>query len=215
MTDTQDLVDALQSYDLATSGDRASAACLLAQTVRDYINANKYSTSDVSRHRKLRKVVDDDDVSHSSHRENGTTILDLSILSHKPFSFDGILYHTIQNAFQAQKALPSEREAFGTVSPMEAINRGRMCKIDPIAWDLNREDLMTSIVEAQALQHDKMRDVLIKWKDTPIVVDDMFDSFWPLTLPHVFAKLGRKFCEARVADSGQDAASTQLDASML
>lgn len=185
---------------------------MLAQTVRDYINADKFSSSDVTRPRKLIKVADDDDVSFSSFLSNGTKKLDLSILSHKPFSFHGILYHTIQNAFQAQKASPSERAAFGTVSPMEAINRGRMCNIDATAWDLNREDLMTSIVEAQALQYDEMRDALIKWKDTPIVVDDMFDSFWPYTLPHIFAKLGRKFSANRVADSGQDVASTQVDA---
>ena len=54
----------------------------------------------------------------------------------------------------------------------------------------NREKLMTLILRAQAEENESMRETLIKWKDADIVVDDMFDPFWPITLPAVFQNVG-------------------------
>ena len=40
-----------------------------------------------------------------------------------------------------------------------------------------------------------MRETLVEWKDAVIVVDDMFDSFWPTALPAIFQTVGRAFAK--------------------
>ena len=143
---------------------------------------------------------DDDDDLYSPYSllgtsSNGTRALGLSIglsiITDRPFRYDGIMFNTAQNAFQAQKAPPDQRDSFAAIEPMDAVAKGRNCHIDVAAWDANREKLMTQILKAQAEDNETMRETLVEWKDADIVVDDMFDSFWPSTLPNIFQTVGR------------------------
>ena len=84
----------------------------------------------------------------------------LSVLDELPFDFRGVGYRTAQNAFQAQKAPPSEREKFANVPANEATRLGRACTINVAEWDANRVALMTEIITEQAMQQDGMRRAL-------------------------------------------------------
>ena len=122
---------------------------------------------------------DDDDDLYSPYSllgtsSNGTRALGLSIglsiITDRPFRYDGIMFNTAQNAFQAQKAPPDQRDSFAAIEPMDAVAKGRNCHIDVAAWDANREKLMTQILKAQAEDNETMRETLVEWKDADIVV---------------------------------------------
>ena len=150
---------------------------------------------------------DDDDLYSASFgtsfgtSSNGTRAFGLSIITDRPFRYDGIIFNTAQNAFQAQKAPPDQRDSFAAIEPMDAVAKGRNCHIDVAAWDANREKLMTQILKAQAEDNETMRETLVEWKDADIVVDDMFDSFWPSTLPNIFQTVGRSLAKKQRKDA--------------
>ena len=118
----------------------------------------------------------------------------LSILDELPFEFRGVRYRTAQNAFQAQKAPPPEREKFANVPANEATRLGRACTIDVPEWDANRGALMTEIITAQAMQHDGMRRTLVDLRGQTITGLGS-DPFWGIELPKIWAAVGESLAE--------------------
>ena len=202
------LEDALRDYDFAPSTTRHMAAAALAQAVRDHLQSPSSG-----RRKRLNPITFDDDDLYTSYgsTSNGTRALGLSIIADRPFHYDGILYNTAQNAFQAQKAPKDKRGDFAGIEPMDAVAKGRNCIIDVAAWDANREKLMTLILRAQAEENESMRETLIEWKDAVIVVDDMFDPFWPSTLPAVFQNVGHALAKKPRKDTSADTSTDTSD----
>eukprot|EP00966_Prymnesium_polylepis_P335851 7391182-Prymnesium_polylepis.1 len=122
----------------------------------------------------------------------GSGSLDICILGRRTFDFDGIAYATVQNAFQAQKAPRAERSNFANILPAEAVRLGRVCDIDLKTWDTNKVALMSSIILAQAEQHEEMVETLIKYKDKHIAETVICDGFWDVELPNIYKSVGRK-----------------------
>ena len=106
------LEDALRDYDFASASTRHMAAAALAQAVRDHLQS---PLSSRKRRNYAMAADDDDDLYVSGDTSNGTRALRLSIVSDRPFHYDGILYNTAQNAFQAQKAPKEKRAAFAGI----------------------------------------------------------------------------------------------------
>ena len=91
------------------------------------------------------EVVADDDVSQHTKNVDSTSGVGLSLFEPFPVDYDGLVYDTAFNAFQAQKAPPEERDAFCKVDTQTATMLGRKCTMDVAAWDANRVTLMTTI----------------------------------------------------------------------
>jgi hypothetical protein len=146
-----DLAAALASFDSASGqSQKAMYGAALAEAARSLLDGRSGGSG-----RSSFYDDDDDDVASTApHRrdKSGCMYLGVSMNGTRPFTYDGIQYDSIQNAFQAQKAPPSERSEFSDVIPSEAARMGRSCKIDPEEWDANRLSLMTR-VRRQKRQH--------------------------------------------------------------
>ena len=103
-----------------------------------------------------------------------------------PVSIDHVTYPTAMNAFQAMKAPPSERVKYTTCDWSQATNLGRNESIDVKAWDSNRENLMHSILVAQAKQHCAFKELVIEHGDRGLHENSMPDFFWPRVLPSIW-----------------------------
>lgn len=113
--------------------------------------------------------------------------------------YDGLVYDTAFNAFQAQKASPEKRAAFCYVDAQTALNLGRKCTIDVAAWDANRVTLMTKILKKQAAQNDEFKErILAHAARADIVHNSMIhDPFWGKELPGILKSLHDYFDNKR------------------
>lgn len=118
-----------------------------------------------------------------------TSSVGLTIHDTMPVKIDDVVYPTAMNAFQAHKALPANRGAYTTLLWPDAVSRGRTETIDIVAWDKNREPLMTSILVAQARQNDTMRDIVMEHAGTNLFENSMSDAFWPSVLPTIWTNV--------------------------
>ena len=145
------------------------------------------------------EVVADDDVSQHTKNVDSTSGVGLSLFEPFPVDYDGLVYDTAFNAFQAQKAPPEERDAFCKVDTQTATMLGRKCTMDVAAWDANRVTLMTTILKKQAAQHDEFKErILDHAARTDIVHNSMVhDPFWGKEMPGVLKSLHDYFDKKR------------------
>jgi predicted NAD-dependent protein-ADP-ribosyltransferase YbiA (DUF1768 family) len=162
-----DLATALASFDSASGqSQKAMYGAALAEAARNLLGSRSGGSGQSS-------FYDDDDDSAVSHTRNkrGCIYLGVSMNGARQFTYDGIQYDSIQNAFQAQKAPRSERSEFSDLMPSEAVRMGRSCKIDSDEWDANRVTLMTELYRCQAAEHQDMADTLYEWRSKTIQED--------------------------------------------
>lgn len=130
---------------------------------------------------------DDDDDDDDRLR---ATALGMSILRTRPFTFiDGQTYPTPMHCFQAQKADPSKRAAFAAASLGDAVDMGRRCTINVQEWDATKVDLMTSILVAQAQDHDDLRETVAAHGHHYVEDTMRGDAFWTANLPVIWQKV--------------------------
>ena len=133
-----------------------------------------------------------------------TKNLPIAITDRRPFKYETITYPTVQHAFQAQKLPADERINVASMSLWEALDAGRKASIDINAWDANKSKLMYRLMKEQAKHHDTMMDALIQHRNVNIVVEDVYDSFWPTVLPKMYQRLGESFAQALAANATAD-----------
>ena len=187
-----DLAAALASFDSASGqSQKAMYGAALAEAARGLLDAR----SGGSGHSSFYRYDDDDDVDVTPSDELlkcGCINLGVSMNGNRPFTYDGVQYDSIQNAFQAQKAPPSERASFSTVMPSDAARMGRSCKIDIDEWNANRASVMTELYRAQVAEHRDMANTLYKWRMKTIKEDAILDPFWQMTMPTIWKTIGRE-----------------------
>jgi predicted NAD-dependent protein-ADP-ribosyltransferase YbiA (DUF1768 family) len=137
---------------------------------------------------------------------DSTSSVGLTLFESFPLDYDGVVYNTAFNAFQAQKAAPDKRSAFCDVDTQTALKLGRECTIDVAAWDADRVNLMTRILKKQAVQNAEFKTrILAHGGRTDIVHNDMrHDPFWNVEMSGVWKAVhsylnGRKQKRARNA----------------
>jgi predicted NAD-dependent protein-ADP-ribosyltransferase YbiA (DUF1768 family) len=135
----------------------------------------------------------------SQHTVDSTSGVGLTLFEPFPVDYDGLVYDTAFNAFQAQKAPRAEREAFCQVDTPTATMLGRKCTIDIAAWDANRVTLMTDILKKQASQNQAFREcILTHAARTDIVHNSMMhDPFWSKEMPGILKSLYDHFEKKR------------------
>ena len=97
-----------------------------------------------------------------------------------PVLLDGLLYPTVEHAYQAAKTvLPNERTLIGSLAtPGQAKRAGRKVTMRP-DWEGMKIDIMTRLVEKKFLYHDALRIKLILTGDEKLVEGNTWgDRFW-------------------------------------
>lgn len=146
----------------------------------------------------VRKELDDDDDDDTESYQMGnastpplsTRSLPIAITDQRAFVFDGVLYPTVQHAFQSHKLPKEEREEAADLSLSQVIKRGRDADLDIDEWDAKKNKLMLDLIIFQASQNEEMRDTLIKYMCEEVIVTDLPDKYWPATLPGIYQKAG-------------------------
>lgn len=170
---------------------KLAAASLLAESVRDFLHEPSHASS------LFAFETLDDDVRTCTRTTRNTTSLPIGVTAHRPFDFEGIKYPTVQHAFQAQKLPLKERQVASTLDLSHVCLRERHADIDVASWDANKDTLMYELLKTQVTMHDDMRDSPKACKDNAVVVDDLFDAYWPAVLPELYRKLGDHFLPER------------------
>lgn len=137
------------------------------------------------------ELVVADDSSAADKSVDSTSKVGLSLFEPFPVDYNGRVYDTAFNAFQAQKAPPEGRAAFCHVDTQTALQLGRKCTIDVAAWDANRVTLMTDILKKQAKQHHEFQQRIIDHAARDDIVHDamMHDPFWGKEMPGILKSL--------------------------
>ncbi len=184
-----DLAAALASFDSASGqSQKAMYGAALAEAARSVLSNRSGGSGQSSFYDD-----DDDDFAASQPRNRrGCIYLGVSMNGARRFTYDGIQYDSIQNAFQAQKAPRSERSEFSDVMPSEAVRMGRSCKIDTNAWDANRVALMTELYRCQVAEHQDMADTLYEWRSKTIQEDAVPCPFWQKMMPEIWKAIGHE-----------------------
>ena len=159
---------------------RLAAGSLLAEAVR----------------KELKDTDDDESYSIGTApppAHDTTRQLPIAITDMRAFVFEGVLYPTVQHAFQSQKLPEEQREEAATLSLSQVLKRGRDADLDADldvdAWDANKDKLMLNLIIEQAKQNEVMLNTLIKYKDKEVIVTDLPDVYWPATLPRIYPLL--------------------------
>lgn len=218
-----ELANALEDYDAAHNKlQRARAAAALAEVVRlllfqheseeeeeeeevaSYSSKTAFFPRTKSSFDMRSSVHTSRSVISSVHTsltgKDGSFALGLNLNRTLSLKYEGIVYPSAQNAFQAQKCADiEERKNFGNIDVSAALTAGRRCAIDPTKWDAGREELMYKILKVQAEEHDEMRQVLIDMKDQDIKEDCLFNEYWGKTLPTIWKALGHHFAQHKRA----------------
>lgn len=93
--------------------------------------------------------------------------------------FDGHMYPTVENAFQAAKCLHEEdRAQFATLAPGQAKRLGRKVEMRP-DWNSARLDVMRDLVLQKFRNHAELQMKLLATGDADIIEGNQWhDTFW-------------------------------------
>jgi hypothetical protein len=93
--------------------------------------------------------------------------------------FDGRMYPTVENAFQAAKCLHEEdRAQFATLAPGQAKRLGRKIKMRP-DWNSIRLDVMRDLVLQKFRNHAELQEKLLATGNATLVEGNQWhDTFW-------------------------------------
>ena len=100
-----------------------------------------------------------------------------------PVEYEGIVYPTAENAFQAAKTLdPDLRAAFAICSPQVAKKKGQELEIRPL-WNEMRVEIMTDILRYKFSNNELMRELLLATGDEILIEGNTWgDRFWGMAI---------------------------------
>jgi ribA/ribD-fused uncharacterized protein len=95
-----------------------------------------------------------------------------------PVEYEGKIYPSSENAFQAAKSLDDKvRDKFLKIEPSEAKKLGREIELRP-NWDQIKMNIMYNILKAK-FSDPKMKQLLLSTKDAILIEgNDWGDTFW-------------------------------------
>lgn len=121
-------------------------------------------------------------------------------------TYEGVVYPTVENAFQAAKcADPALRKPFETLSPADARKYGRTVQLRD-GWDSMKETVMTALVRQKFTSDEALRSKLIATGGASFSEGNRWgDTYWGVDLESGRGenRLGRILMELRGELSGQ------------
>ncbi len=109
-----------------------------------------------------------------------TRFHDLSPFSAHEVEIDGVVYKTVEHAYQALRVIEEERDSvMNARSPMDAWRRGNECKAaGKFVSDFDKDALMEKIFRAKLAQHEDIKEVLRVTGDRTLLKVYKEDSYW-------------------------------------
>ncbi|OGH03186.1 MAG: hypothetical protein A2798_00280 [Candidatus Levybacteria bacterium RIFCSPHIGHO2_01_FULL_37_17] len=94
--------------------------------------------------------------------------------------YKGVEYPTLEHAFQTQKFLdePTREEVRNAQSPLMAFNIGRSRPGKREDWSRIKLNIMYELLREKVMQHEEVKDALMKTGDKEIVEENPNDDFW-------------------------------------
>ena len=104
----------------------------------------------------------------------------LSPFSAHEVELDGVVYKTVEHAYQALRMVPESRAKIMVAgSPMEAWRIAQQCKArGELDESVDKEELMERIFRAKMNQHQDIRDILGESGDRELIKTFPTDFFW-------------------------------------
>jgi len=124
----------------------------------------------------------------------------LSNFHYSLVEYKGILYSTLEGAFQAAKTpFPQERVQFETMRPDRAKQKGRYVTLRD-DWEDVKVSIMAELIKDKFSRHQHLRDLLLKTGDAELVEGNWWgDDFWGVCTPSGLNILGRLLMRERDA----------------
>lgn len=122
----------------------------------------------------------------------------LSNFAKTPVTYDGVIYPTVENAFQAAKCLnASERVPFESCSPKDAKRLGRRVKLRA-DWEQVKLDIMYELVRDKFARNPRFAEQLVATGDAELVEGNAWgDTFWGVSRGRGQNHLGRILMRVR------------------
>lgn len=113
-------------------------------------------------------------------------------------AYEGAIYPSVENAFQAAKCVnASERQVFAVCSPAEAKRFGRRVRLR-LDWEQVKLDIMRQLVTDKFARSDELRRRLLATEDAELVEGNAWnDTFWGVCHGRGQNHLGRILMEVR------------------
>lgn len=113
-------------------------------------------------------------------------------------SYEGAIYPSVENAFQAAKCMSaSERVVFAVCNPAEAKRFGRRVRLRP-DWEQVKLDIMRRLVTDKFARSSELRRRLLATGDAELVEGNAWnDTFWGVCRGNGQNHLGRILMEVR------------------
>ncbi len=94
--------------------------------------------------------------------------------------YKGVLYSTLEHAFQAQKFLDEKirEEVRNASSPLMAFKIGRSSPGKRDDWNEAKMNVMHELLKVKVEQHEEVRQKLLETGDEEIIEENPNDSFW-------------------------------------
>jgi len=99
--------------------------------------------------------------------------------------YEGLVYPSVENAFQAAKTAPHRRTPFTRVSPKEAKKMGRKVPLlgGISRWESKKVKVMEELVRRKFTQNPDLREKLLKTGDALLIEGNRWgDEFWGVNL---------------------------------
>jgi ribA/ribD-fused uncharacterized protein len=99
--------------------------------------------------------------------------------------YEGLVYPSVENAFQAAKTAPHRRHAFTKISPKEAKKMGRKVPLLGGAghWESKKVKVMEELVRRKFTQNPELRQKLLQTGDAILIEGTTWgDEFWGVNL---------------------------------
>lgn len=91
---------------------------------------------------------------------------------------DGVIYPSVEHAYQAAKAHPSQRTPFRTGTPGQAKRLGRGVPL-PTGWELDKISTMRSLIAQKFSHGSKLGEMLVSTGFVQIIEGNTWgDRFW-------------------------------------
>ncbi len=109
-----------------------------------------------------------------------TRLNDLSPFSAHEVLVDGVVYKTVEHAYQSLRVVPEARERIMNArSPMDAWREGQRCKDrGALLPDYDKDGLMERILRAKLEQHEDIKVILQKTGNRELVKVIDYDVYW-------------------------------------
>ena len=96
--------------------------------------------------------------------------------------YEGLVYPSVENAYQASKTAPHRRRKFLGISPMEAKRLGRKVPLLQ-GWESRKVDVMRELVWKKFSQNEELKKKLLETGDAILIEGTTWgDEFWGVNL---------------------------------